>query len=124
MKKNLVLTKKEEKIILELRKQNTTPVPFRKGILKHDLYSATYDLCMSDEIYSSVTLKEKQKILSDLDKDIKITCHIGTEFVSYKDDGNGKEYWWISSDSDNEKYSALSENWAKEHLKNIKVIKK
>ena len=113
------LSEEEKQLILEKRRQKEAEKPIKVGYLKHDLYripSEKFNLLRFDWM---ITKDQKEKLINILNEDIVLELPKGSEFDCYLERGN--ECWY---DQDSGSIAGADSEWAKEHLKDIKSLRK
>lgn len=110
----MILTKAEEALILEKRKQEDTDSPKKSATLKHDLYDYhDYPIPPDDWHFTEET---KQKYIQEFTNNFKIIARKGHAFVCYID--KGQEQWYDYAGE----FEGLDKSWARKNLENIKDL--
>lgn len=110
------LTAAEKQLILDKRAEEEKDLPKLTGILKEDLYVVDRQKI---DIPWLVTKSQKQEIISKFDANFELAVTAGSEFIAFIED-DGDEQWYDNDYG----IEGMSAKWAREHLVDIKPIKK
>ena len=110
------LSEKEKEIILQIRAEEESQKPIKIGYLKHDLYRYNMGISYFKIDKWLFSFKEKEELHKNFEDKFTL-IPIGTELVCYLEDG--VELWY-----DDDCLAGMDENWAKDNLENIKLIKR
>jgi hypothetical protein len=113
------LTQQEKLLILEKRKEEESNAPKLIGTLKEDLY------CPIQEEFELPWIMSKTKrdyYINNMQANFKLAVKAGAKFVAFVED-DGAELWF-EDDENRFGIENMSSEWAREHLTNIKPIKK